>query len=453
MQIGYFTERPYKNVPEEVVIERGAFFGVSNSYFNPKTAAKLYDEYIEDFIRADDVGFDMLCLNEHHGTPFCMGGVMNLEASVMARVTSRAKICLIGNMLATRVPLRLAEELATIDVLSHGRLISGFVRGAGSEQFFNNMNPAINRELFEEAHDVILKAWTEDGPWRHEGKHYNYRHANPWIRPYQDPHPPIWIPGLLSPETIKWAAERSYVYCGLGTSIPMTIQMWEMYADAAAAIGLQAGTENFAYLAHVVAGDTSESAYEVSLGNSWGAASFAKPEFTLPPGYNSKSAIKRLAKAPTGSWLGVNREALVDSMSSSEVRTVDYEAARTRAAETHRKALEEERRIVGTPDEIIPKLKKLLDVLRPGALIFQNVQGDVPREGVRRSMELLGLEVAPVLREYADSIGIVDSTQRRPGSVPLASGVQRESVRDLSPVVAGSLHIDLPQDLQQPPAH
>ena len=61
-----------------------------------------------------------------------------------------------------------------IDLISGGRLVPGWVRGAGSEQFFNNANPAYNREYFNEAHDFIIAAWTRPGPFRYEGKHFHY---------------------------------------------------------------------------------------------------------------------------------------------------------------------------------------------------------------------------------------------------------------------------------------
>ena len=143
---------------------------------------------------------------------------MNVEAAVLAYRTKRVRIVLIGNPLPViKHPLRMAEELAEIDLISRGRLVTGWVRGAGCEQFFNNANPAYNREMFNEAHDFIVQAWTRPGPWRYEGKHFHYRHVNPWALPYQKPHPPMWIPGMLSPETVQWCAEHRYPYIGLGT--------------------------------------------------------------------------------------------------------------------------------------------------------------------------------------------------------------------------------------------
>jgi alkanesulfonate monooxygenase SsuD/methylene tetrahydromethanopterin reductase-like flavin-dependent oxidoreductase (luciferase family) len=120
-----------------------------------------------------------------------MGSVMNVEAAILARVTKKAKIVLIGNPLPViKHPLRMAEELAEIDLISRGRLVAGWVRGAGSEQLANNINPAYNRERFNEAHDLIIKVWTTPGPFRYEGKHYHYRFMNPWVLPLQKPHPP-----------------------------------------------------------------------------------------------------------------------------------------------------------------------------------------------------------------------------------------------------------------------
>jgi alkanesulfonate monooxygenase SsuD/methylene tetrahydromethanopterin reductase-like flavin-dependent oxidoreductase (luciferase family) len=91
-------------------------------------------------------------------------------------------------------------------------VLSGFVRGVGVETWWSNSNPVHNRERFEECHDLILKCWTEPGPFRWEGQHYHFRHVNPWCLPLQKPHPPIWVPGTASPETAIWAGRLGYTY-------------------------------------------------------------------------------------------------------------------------------------------------------------------------------------------------------------------------------------------------
>ena len=101
MHFMYFTERPYREVPEDEVIKNRSFFGVPNSLFDREVGARLYNEYLDENCYAEEVGFDGVMLNEHHGTPFCMGAVMNVEAAILARITKRVRIVLLGNPLPT----------------------------------------------------------------------------------------------------------------------------------------------------------------------------------------------------------------------------------------------------------------------------------------------------------------------------------------------------------------
>ena len=170
MFIGHFTERPYQD-------PKSGYFGmtgkpikdltVSNDIYDSEVGAALYNRYIDEKIYAEEMGFDGLMLNEHHSTPFCMGGAMNIEAAILARVTNKAKIVLLGNILPIwDDPLWLVEQLSIIDMISHGRLVSGWVRGSGRESVSHNAPPFFNWERFQEAHDFIMKAWTDDGPFR-----------------------------------------------------------------------------------------------------------------------------------------------------------------------------------------------------------------------------------------------------------------------------------------------
>ena len=120
--------------------------------------------------------------------------------------------------------------------------------------------------MFNEAHDFIIQAWTRPGPWRYEGKHFHYRHVNPWALPLQKPYPPMWIPGVLSLETVKWCAEHRYPYIGLGTALGPTCDLWDYYADEAAKLGYQAGPENFGYLIPTFLAETEEKAQEIGKG-------------------------------------------------------------------------------------------------------------------------------------------------------------------------------------------
>ena len=437
MIFGYFTERPYRYLDEDEVLKNRGFFAVPNTHFDRERAADDYNYYLDEYCYAEEMGFDALMLNEHHGNPFCMGSVMNVEAAILARITKQAKIVLIGNPLPVlKHPLRMAEELAEIDLISRGRLVTGWVRGAGSEQFFNNANPAYNRELFNEAHDFIVQAWTKPGPWRYEGKHFHYRHVNPWALPYQKPHPQMWIPGVLSPETVRWCAEHGYPYLGLVTALSPTCDLWDVYADIAADNGYQAGPENFGYLIGVFVAETDEKAQELGKGFVFGggANAFSRPEHTLPPGYNSKNAIRLLAQRPEGGWVGVSKERLRQAQTGKGGDDKNLDVVRQKLLKAYTKAQKDLLMIVGSPETVIEKIKVLLHVLRPGIFTVFNVQGQVGNRDRLTSIRLIGQEVVPAVKEYADGLGLTGPFERYPGSNTLQPGTRRLPVVDRTPL-------------------
>jgi alkanesulfonate monooxygenase SsuD/methylene tetrahydromethanopterin reductase-like flavin-dependent oxidoreductase (luciferase family) len=430
MHFMYFTERPYLDIPEDEVFKRHGFFGLPNKYFNPEKAAVLYNEYLDERLYAEELGIEGLMLNEHHGTPFTMGSVMDVEAAILARITKKVKIVLLGNALpVVRNPLRLAEELAMIDVISHGRLVSGFVRGVGTELLSNDSNPAYNREYFNEAHDLIVKAWTTPGPFRFEGNHFQYRMVNPWVLPLQKPHPPIWVPGLVSPESVIWCAKHRYPYVALATVLQPTIDICNLYAETAASEGYQAGPENFGYLTHVFVAETDEKAQELGRRAYFGGGinNFGRPEWMAPSGYNSKETTRRLARAFAATDLASQQQAPIifflrvdDSMDVDQIRKAAYaNNEQEQAAGVY---------IVGSPKTVITKLVKLLEVLRPGILGLWQNDGPIPREARLTSIRLLAQEVLPVLRERARELELTDPFERKPGSRPLPASGRHEPV-------------------------
>ncbi len=393
MFVGYFTERPYQD-------QKSGYFGgaglpikdlsLSNEIYDPEVGADLYNRYLDEKLYAEEIGFDGLVLNEHHSTPFCMGGVMNIEASILARITKRAKIVLLGNILPLwDDPLWLVEQLATIDVISRGRLVSGWVRGTGRESVSHNSPPPYNWERFQEAHDFIVKAWTVPGPFRWEGKHFQYRYVNPWVRPYQKPHPPIWLPGVVSRDSLKWAANQRIPYIMLATKLEPTRQAIQIYHDTAAELGYKSGTQNVGYLFKVHVDETEELAYEVGRkfvegpSNPFlaGNEGIMSPELLAMPGITSRKRVLPTREVASAGRGGIN--------------FAPYD-----------EQLQEYTIISGTPKTVIPKIRHVLEYLRPGSIFLWDGDGAMTHDDAMRSLRLMGEEVLPAVREIGKELGL-----------------------------------------------
>jgi alkanesulfonate monooxygenase SsuD/methylene tetrahydromethanopterin reductase-like flavin-dependent oxidoreductase (luciferase family) len=304
MKFYHFTLMPYAALDLEARAKyETAWVTLPNSLYDPEKGRQLYDTYIEDYIRADRLGFDGVMVNEHHQTAYGMMPSPVVIASILARQTKRAKIAILGSALPLRDhPLTLAEEHAMIDTISGGRLISGFVRGIGAEYHAFGTSPAKSHERFHEAHDLIIRAWTETGPFAFEGKHYHFQYVNIWPRTYQQPHPPIWIPSQGSLETIEWASHpaRRYTYLQTFSPVPAVKRFIDMYRDKAAGYGYTATDDQVGWSVPVYVGDTDEQAVREAKPHFERFRKFFLKmplEMLLPPGYLSLASMQRVMQA------------------------------------------------------------------------------------------------------------------------------------------------------------
>src|SRR5438309_9746220 len=172
----HFTEMPYPYFPPDVEVELNSPRVIMpNEYYDSRIGADLYNRYLDDYVYADELGLEIM-LNEHHQTATCTDAAVSISAAVLARQTKRAKICVLGTPLPHRDnPVRVAEEIAMLDCISRGRIISCFVRGVGTEVHPANTNPTLTRERMEESHDLIVKARTTREPFHWAGKRWNCR--------------------------------------------------------------------------------------------------------------------------------------------------------------------------------------------------------------------------------------------------------------------------------------
>ena len=200
---------PYGKHFDEFKADRFIPYPLPGKYFDPKVAARTYAEHFEIWSEMEELGFDGVGLNEHHTTPHGLMVSPNMIAAAAARQTRKLEFLLLGNLLPLHNPLRVAEELAMADCISEGRILSGFARGVPREYRVYDVPMSESRARFDEALEIILKAWTMD-TFSHDGKFWKYKDIGIWPRPFQQPHPPVWIPFTGSRETIELAGRHDF---------------------------------------------------------------------------------------------------------------------------------------------------------------------------------------------------------------------------------------------------
>jgi alkanesulfonate monooxygenase SsuD/methylene tetrahydromethanopterin reductase-like flavin-dependent oxidoreductase (luciferase family) len=217
MKVFVFDLLPYGEHLEHLAENAELPWPLTKKHFKPEVAARTYAEHLDAWEELDGLGFDGVSFNEHHTSPYGLMNSPNLLAAAAAQRTKNLKLAIYGNLLPLHDPLRLAEELAMLDCISNGRIIAGFARGIPREHNVYNVPLSDSRARFEEAWEIIRRAWTEE-VFSFEGKFWTYHDVAIWPRPVQQPHPPVWVPVTTSKETIEWAARNDIpITPGLGS--------------------------------------------------------------------------------------------------------------------------------------------------------------------------------------------------------------------------------------------
>ncbi len=350
-----------------------AWITIPNSLYDPVQGHDLYREYINTLAYAEELGFDGICVNEHHQNAYGLMPSPNIIAGALTQRTKRVKIAVIGNALPLyNPPLRVAEEFAMLDVLSAGRLIAGMVIGGGPEYFSYQVEPTRARERFREALDLILKAWTQPGPFMWDSKHYHFNYVNTWPRPYQQPHPPIWIPGVGSLETIEFVAQRRYAYMGIPYfHIDVFRRVFGMFREACQKFGYTANPEQMGWGVPIYVAETDRQAREEFEPGFWYfIRNLLKGINASPPGYTSAKSAAAILK---------NQKYFLAAQESWDDLEKGVYA------------------IVGSPQTVRQKLEHYQKELGVG-VVLTGCQVGVSHELARKSMELFAREVMPHTR-------------------------------------------------------
>ncbi len=353
-----------------------------NSYFDPEKGHALYNRYLDELELGAELGFDGISVNEHHQNAYGLMPSPVVMASALARRVKDAQIAILGNAFGLREhPLTLAEEHAMIDCITGGRLITGMVRGVGCEYFSLGVNPSFSLERHMEAHDLVIRAWTEEGPFAFEGKHYHFEYVNVWPRPYQKPHPAIWCPSQGSVETIEWAAhpDRKYVYLQAYSPFESVLGYLNLYRETAQRLyGYAASSSRIGWSTPMYVADTDEQAVDEAREHIESLFNTFLPKISqamfFPPGYSSIASTKRLLEHKRSARGGQTIEGMI----------------------------EREIIVCGSPDTV---RKTIIDRHRRagfGNLVCMMQFGTLPGDLTEKNIRLFTSEVLPAIRDLDD---------------------------------------------------
>ncbi|WP_174727579.1 LLM class flavin-dependent oxidoreductase [Mesobacillus harenae] len=372
---------PYMDMPEDFSENyETSWVTFPNSYYDPQKGHSFYNQFIEQLKLCADIGFDGVAVNEHHQNAYGNMPSPNLIAAILANLTQGmdTKIAILGNIIPLHdIPQRVAEEIAMLDVISGGRIISGFVRGVGAEYFsYRNVNPSDSKARFFEAHDLIKRAWTETGPFEFRGKYYDFPYVNIWPRPIQDP-PPIWTPSAGSKDTVEFAAKHRYTYAMTALGKEDAIETFNLYRQLAEEkFGYRAQPSQLCWSTKVYVAETDEKARDEFESH---VTSFFEQFFNsslvlhFPPGYVKEEQLKKM----------------MGSRASRTKRTMEQ-------------MFDDGNIVFGSPETVKKRLTELHQEMGFGVLNLSMHTGDMPHWKTVKSIDLFGRHVLPHIQKLGE---------------------------------------------------
>jgi len=374
-----FNLMPYPYIPPTEEFE-STWVSLSNKYYEPQRGRQLYNEYIDQLVAAEKLGFDGIGVNEHHANFYGTMPSPNIIAAMLVQRTEHIPIGVIGNAIPLHGnPLRVAEEIAMLDVISGGRIISGFVRGIGCEYFNNGVVPSDSVERFNEAHDLIIKSWTDEGPFTWQGDHFYIPNVNPIPRPIQEPHPPIWIPGQGSLETLQFVAKHKYTYMMVFAPQWFTKLAFDGLREECKRLDYEAPRTMVNACVPTYVAETDEQAHrEAKAHLSWVFNTGLKipDQIFFPPGYMTTKSFRN--------FMGALQKGHVKPQSQ-----LSYD-----------ELLADRYIIVGSPETVRNEIGEYCDDVGASGLIMGGSSiGPMPNWMVMKNMQIFAEEVMPEFRE------------------------------------------------------
>jgi alkanesulfonate monooxygenase SsuD/methylene tetrahydromethanopterin reductase-like flavin-dependent oxidoreductase (luciferase family) len=389
IKLYFFHHHHYIPIPDDHERYRTSMVDYPNTQYDPEIGHALYDRHFRSVTRAAQLGFDGIALNEHHSMAYSMSPTVSLLAARYVTATEGIPIMVAGTPINLQYPNRVAEEYAVLDVMSGGRMEYAFPLGTGMEYWANEgtVNPATARARFRESLDIILKAWTEDGPMRYDGDFYTYRYLNVWPKPYQKPRPKCFIVGTGSEETVRLAVDYDLGYSIVFVPIPNQLRAFGRLRELADEQGKTVEPDDLAIVVMAYVADTDEEAVREArphIENFFSWFHRVTPRYLVPPGYvTTKEFLRRVSDAA----MAKSTEAGWDDMVSIG------------------------RIACGAPDTVAETIVSWCREAGAGRVNVVLENGDMPEWKVAKTTTLFAHEVIPRIRKLLGQSGTTDERE------------------------------------------
>jgi alkanesulfonate monooxygenase SsuD/methylene tetrahydromethanopterin reductase-like flavin-dependent oxidoreductase (luciferase family) len=323
---------------------------------------------LEQIEKAEELGFDGVWLAEHHFQWYGIATDLMVIAGWVAARTQRIRIGTAIVVLPFHNPIRLAEQAATVDLMSSGRLDFGVGRGYQAAEYGGfGISMDESKVRFAECMEVLLKAWTEES-FSYDGQYTQVRDVTLLPKPLQKPHPPIYVASWMTPETIKYAAEMGFpILAPAGLASDQIKTNYQLYRETLKSLGKSTANLELPALVHIYVDENEERGQQVGLEHSmrYGASLVTLGTPMQKGGQLSRDYENYREFGEAGRVVRENRQELM---------------------------------LFGNPDTVAKKIKWMRDELGVNYVMCWMNMGGLEHARVLKSMSLFANEVMPRFR-------------------------------------------------------
>ncbi|MBN9623993.1 MAG: LLM class flavin-dependent oxidoreductase [Actinobacteria bacterium] len=407
------------------------FIDLPNDHYDRTYGQRALEDQLETLVALEGLGFDGVVVSEQHNGPIGLIGNVMVAAAWLAARTERIRVIAHGPIINDYLtPLRLAEEIAMVDTVSRGRLTFGLPMGHGMQYHsVGAMNPSKARARYREAHDLLIAAMTRPGPFEWNGDFFQIPYVNLWPKPLQEPHPPIFVAGGGSVETLQFVAEHRYTYQAVLNPPHVLRKNIARFRELCQEAGYESDPNQIALVVGIHVGETDEQArLEAEAHEVWQFQNFFRSPMhdNFPPGYVSPQSLR-------GILAGGYRSTPMNEMGFDDLVEAGW-------------------LIVGSPETVARGIEEKAEETGSGRFIFGVNAGSKPRWLTMKSLTLFAEEVIPRLRPGGTPPAMTAATPayktnsefgaRRPATAPPPTATLGDGLLDVT-----KAHVE---DLREP---